>query len=165
MSMECVRALAIDVDGTLTDGRYTVSSSGEVMKSFHTYDFWAISKAAKDGFPILIITSADDGVIRQKLAMLECKDIDLIEGSPRKCLDVAAWLKSKELDFGHLLFIGDAENDLETMRAACCVACPKNAVADVQKIAEEISTFCGGDGAVYDIIRTLYLSTDMRWNA
>jgi len=34
-----IKIVAIDVDGTLTDGKYYISNKGEVSKSFYTRDF------------------------------------------------------------------------------------------------------------------------------
>lgn len=166
MNVHGIKAFAVDVDGTLTDGTFTVSDRGSVSKSFHTYDMIALCRLCRDGIPVLIITGSDDGVIRHKLRSLKkvlTHSIDLIEGSRDKLEDVREWLEARDLEFENLFFIGDADNDMKVMLASGAAGCPHDALPEVQELSDEVSQISGGRGAVYDIIRTFYLVTDRVW--
>ncbi|MBR3228423.1 MAG: HAD family hydrolase [Erysipelotrichaceae bacterium] len=55
------------------------------------------------------------------------------------------------------LAIGDNDNDLSLLEAAAFKACPANAVDSVKRIADYISPFSCGKGAVADIIERFVL--------
>ncbi|MFW6172971.1 MAG: hypothetical protein ACOC5T_04440, partial [Elusimicrobiota bacterium] len=62
-----VKLIVIDVDGTLTDGKYYVSSDGFVTKCFHTYDFMAIRIMSLLGVNVLFLTSSSGESIIKKV--------------------------------------------------------------------------------------------------
>ena len=67
MSIEAVKLIAIDVDGTLTDGNYYINEAGDLYKNFFTRDMYAIDQAAKNGFQIVFVTGSRDRVIYAKV--------------------------------------------------------------------------------------------------
>ena len=49
MSIESIKLIAIDVDGTLTDGNFYTNEAGDVYKNFFTRDINAMYKAKDAG--------------------------------------------------------------------------------------------------------------------
>jgi 3-deoxy-D-manno-octulosonate 8-phosphate phosphatase (KDO 8-P phosphatase) len=56
--LKTVKLLALDVDGTLTDGGLYLSESGESLKRFHAQDGLGIVLAAHVGLEIVWITGS-----------------------------------------------------------------------------------------------------------
>src|SRR5512137_992623 len=65
-----VRLVAFDVDGVLTDGRVTFSSTGEEMKSFDIKDGHAIKSAGRAGLRVAFITGRQSAVVDRRAAEL-----------------------------------------------------------------------------------------------
>ena len=151
-----IKVFAIDVDGTLTNGIYYVSTDG-IMKAFHTLDFYAIEKLCDNGIRVLIITQSDDGIIDEKMAGLNSRNWDLLTGSKNKKEDLQFWLDENEMKWDNIAYIGDADNDLSCIAAADVSACPASAIAAVRAMVSYCSCKNGGEGAVYDIVQ-LFLS-------
>ena len=150
-----IKAFVIDVDGTLTNGIYYVSTDG-IMKAFHTLDFYAIEELCNRGIRVLIITQSDDGVIDEKMAGLTSKNWDLLTGSKNKKGDLQFWLEENEIEWENIVYIGDADNDLSCIAAANVSACPASAIAAVKAMVSYCSCKNGGEGAVYDIVQQFF---------
>ena len=164
--MSNIKVLVVDVDGTLTDGIYTVSEDGYVSKSFHTKDFAAMSKIQAAGIDVIILTQARDTCIAaqykrlpqaSKTRMLVTSSVD----------DKKAWLdhylEYNKLSWDDVAYIGDSSNDIECLEASRIRACPidsENCVKLVEDIME-LET-CGGKGAVYELCEFL-LDPNCSW--
>lgn len=159
-----INVLAVDVDGTLTDGLYNVSSDGTITKGFHTRDFSAMDRLAKAGFIVLIITGANDGVIERKLATSKATGLILQANSKNKHAEISEWLaKEGKGGWERIAFIGDAENDLKAMEHAAWSSCPSDAIPEVIDNSHYVSEFPGGRGAVYDCVRKLCEKKGLKW--
>lgn len=67
-----IKVVVMDVDGTLTDGVYQISSpvnitKSVVIKSFYTRDFYAIEQLMRKGIRVLILTQSHDSVIKAQI--------------------------------------------------------------------------------------------------
>ena len=150
LDIDKVKMFAVDVDGTLTNGLYTVDESGIVSKSFHTRDFYALNRMKQLGFTIVIITSAQDTVIEEK-----CRPFEFLvyTGVENKAEEMSRILKAHKMKWENLAYIGDAENDLECMSHAAFTGCPLDAIPEVVEGSNYQSVQNGGHAAVYDIMR------------
>ena len=50
-----IKMLILDVDGVLTDGTVILDSSGEMIRTMHTKDGYALQHAIKKGYHIIVI--------------------------------------------------------------------------------------------------------------
>jgi len=149
--MNKIKAIMIDVDGTLTDGNYYVNESGNITKSFFTRDFWAIERAKKAGFEVYLVTGAMDGCAVTKANYV---DVKIISASEDKASDVQRIiLDNSDLKWEEIAFIGDAENDLDIMNKCGLTGCPSDAVEEILKDVNYTSEYVGGRGAVHDFIK------------
>ena len=62
------------------------------------------------------------------------------------------YIESKKVASYQVLFMGDDIPDYEVMKLVGVKACPNDAAIEIQKIADYISIFKGGDGCVRDVI-------------
>lgn len=153
--MKDIKLLACDVDGTLTDGFYHVSEEGVTTKSFYTRDIWAIDEFLRiTGCPVEIITQAKDSCVIQKFNSLLLRHTQLYVniGISDKYDSLYHKRKSRNLEWSEVAYIGDAENDLECIRAVGFSASPSDAVPIIKHNVNAVSNYAGGRGAVHEII-------------
>ncbi len=173
-----IKTVFIDVDNCLTDGKYIISSKGEVSKSFYTKDFYAISRLLELNITVVICTQSSAGVINAQIERIcnesndwkkwrKNKKLLILTGVEYKILVLMKYYKKyvknvrnykvyePECDYTTYIkncvaYFGDAENDLECMKEVCYTGCPLDAIPEVKEESNYISEFSGGNGCVYD---------------
>ena len=149
-----IKVLIVDVDGVLSDGKYYISSSGEVMKSFYTRDFDALRRIQELGVIVVILSQAKDDCMWQKFWQLNLeskKKMYVFSEVKNKLEKVENILENWDLKWENVAYVGDAENDLECMKKAFLSFCPNDTIEKVKEEANLISNKDGGCGVVYDI--------------
>lgn len=149
--MNKIRAMIMDVDGTLTDGGIYVGSQGEVLKKFNVKDGYGIKTLLPAmGIKPIIITGRTSDIVRQR-----CDELNitrLVQGSNDKLGDMITILQEENISLSETAYIGDDLNDLECMKVAALRGCPHDAIDEVKSIADFVSGKYGGMGAVRDFI-------------
>lgn len=151
MDKRKIRALVMDVDGTLTDGGIYTGSNGEVMKKFYVRDGLAIKHMLPEQEIIPVIITGRSS----EIVSLRCKELDIthvVQGSHEKLTDLKRILEAEGISPEETAYIGDDINDLECMEYAGVTGCPCDAVEKVKKTVDYISPFAGGNGAVRSFI-------------
>ncbi|MEZ3423834.1 MAG: 3-deoxy-D-manno-octulosonate 8-phosphate phosphatase [Lachnospiraceae bacterium] len=154
MNKKNIKYLVMDVDGTLTDGKIYMGNSGEVMKAFSVKDGCGIHDILiPSGITPVIITGRKSDIVLNR-----CNEIginEVYQGISNK-IDKLFTITS---DFSSVAYIGDDINDFSCMilvkEAGGIVGCPKDAVSKVTRIADFVSGYKGGDGAVRNFIEWL----------
>ncbi len=154
MNKKNIKYLVMDVDGTLTDGKIYMGNSGEVMKAFSVKDGCGIHDILiPSGITPVIITGRKSDIVLNR-----CNEIginEVYQGISNK-IDKLFTITS---DFSSIAYIGDDINDFSCMilvkEAGGIVGCPKDAVSKVTRIADFVSGYKGGDGAVRNFIEWL----------
>ena len=144
----------MDVDGTLTDGKIYMGNNGELMKAFSVKDGCGIHDILiPSGITPIVITGRKSDIVLKR-----CKEIGIVEvyqGINNK-IDKLFTITS---DFSSVAYIGDDINDFSCMmlvkEAGGIVGCPKDSVSKVTRIADFVSGYKGGDGAVRNFIEWL----------
>ena len=72
-----INTFIFDVDGVLTDGTLQSYASGEQSRKFNIKDGYAIERALKMGYNILIISGAFEEGVEMRLNFLKISDIFL----------------------------------------------------------------------------------------
>jgi 3-deoxy-D-manno-octulosonate 8-phosphate phosphatase (KDO 8-P phosphatase) len=124
-----LQAIAFDVDGVLTDGTFTWSSTGNELKRFSFADVMGISLLRRLGIKMALISGEPSPLVDR---YAEKMHIPFVAKDVR---DKAAALRDFAAKCGvpleHTCFFGDDVNDLSAMEIAGLCACPSNAVAEV----------------------------------
>lgn len=146
-----IKALVMDVDGTLTDGSIYIGDAGEIMKRFHVRDGYAIRHILPvyDIIP-MIITGRESEIVRKRCAELGI--VHLVQGSQEKKMDLLKLLQAEKISLEETAFIGDDLNDLECMQIVGLRACPADAVKRIKEEVHFIAEKPGGQGAVREFI-------------
>ena len=156
--MKCrVKMLAMDIDGTLTDGKIYIGPDGEAMKAFNVKDGYGIkSLLSRYEIKPAVITGRDSEIVAFRCSELGISTV--VQGCTDKLKELYEIAKSEGLRVNEngtiegLAYIGDDINDVEAMRIAMISGCPSDAVQEVKRCADFVSSFKGGDGAVRDFI-------------
>lgn len=159
-----IKLLVCDLDGTLTDGGYHISSDGTVTKRFNTKDFYALEQIQAKGVQVLILTGATDSVIDHKIAGLPARSrrrLDVIKDSHDKLSDLRRYIESRGFGFNVVAYIGDADNDLVVMEQCAITGCPLDATDIIKAASDFISDRAGGYGAVYDFVQYVSANFDV----
>ena len=144
-----IKALVLDVDGTLTDGHIYIGNNGEIMKAFWAHDAVGVRLLVKKGIVPIIVTGRDSNIIRIRAEEMNIQHIYTGVSDKKKVL--LGIINQLNLDVKDVAFMGDDLNDLEAMEMCGFVACPNNAVREVKDKADFISEFNGGYGAVREL--------------
>lgn len=145
-----ITTIILDVDGVLTDGTVILMPSGEMTRTMHTKDGYAMQLAIKKGLKIAVITGGRDKMVEERLKYLGLIDIYL--GVHDKWDAYQDLLFSYNLKPEEILYMGDDIPDIQIMKDVGIACCPNDAVTDVRAISEYISLIDGGKGCVRDII-------------
>lgn len=149
-----IKALVMDVDGTLSDGGIYIGQKGEVMKRFSCKDGYAIVNILPklDIVPI-ILTGRNSDIVRER-----CKELHItrvFQGSNNKMEDLKKILANEQILLEETAYIGDDLNDYDVMQIVGVRGCPADAVKGIKEICEFISSYNGGMGAVREFIEWL----------
>lgn len=151
--MKNIKALFMDVDGTLTDGIVYIGNLGELCKGFYVRDGIGILKIVNAGIEPIILTSRESDIVKRRAEELGITSI--YQGFREKKQQFLDILKEKDYHPDNVAYIGDDINDLECMKIAGWSGCPADAENEVKKIADFISNKKGGNGAVREFCEWL----------
>lgn len=159
-----IRILALDVDGTLTDGKLHIGGEGELFKSFDVKDGCGIHDILpKCGIKSVIITARESAIVKHR-----CRELNVdyafqgIRDKAAKLIELAEQLKlcSENGIFHQIAYMGDDVLDIPIMRICGIKAAPANAALPVLEAANWISSRNGGDGAVRELIDFICASNE-----
>lgn len=152
-----IRAVAMDVDGVLTDGSFWWGVNGEEFKRFCFADCTGITQALRAGIHIALISgeSSPSGMALVQRLADKLKIADVYKGCHDKATAVREFAERHGLDLAEVCFIGDDFIDVPAMSIVGIAAAP----ADAQHAARSCATFLtknnGGQGAVRELIELI----------
>ncbi|KJS71088.1 MAG: 3-deoxy-D-manno-octulosonate 8-phosphate phosphatase [Desulfotomaculum sp. BICA1-6] len=148
-----IKMLIMDVDGTLTDGKIYIANQGELMKAFNVKDGLGIAKLCDKSIVPVIITGRNSEIVIQRAKELNIAEV--IQGAHDKVKILKQVAEKYECKFNEIAYIGDDENDLECIKLCGVKGCPADAVNNVKMVADFVSQYNGGNGAVREFIEYL----------
>ena len=150
-----IKALVMDVDGTLTDGKIYMGNDGEAMKAFDIKDGFGIANyLPKKGIVPIIITARESRIVENRAR--ELKITYLYQGVKDKTRKLLEVMNDLDIPLSEAVYVGDDDNDLECFelvkKSGGLAACPLNASKRALTEADFISVYRGGNGAVRELI-------------
>jgi 3-deoxy-D-manno-octulosonate 8-phosphate phosphatase (KDO 8-P phosphatase) len=150
MEMSCIKAIALDVDGVLTDGTFWWGPDGEEWKRFSFRDVMGVSRGQRAGLVFALISGEDSPLVDRYAQKLGITDVH------KGCKDKASALRTFAAVHGFHLsevcFMGDDVNDLEALASAGLGVAPANAHESVRRVAAVLTKQPGGHGAVRELV-------------
>lgn len=145
-----------DVDGCLTDGKFTYTKDGKVSKVYGPHDNDGVKLLRKNDIDVRFISADKRGfdITLKRISDMNCI-VDLVSEKER-----AEYIKSYLTDYD-VVFFGDGLGDLaaykkilwdedETLGTLTLIA-PANARPEVQEAAAFVTENIGGEGAFLDL--------------
>ncbi len=148
--MQGIRAIALDVDGVLTDGGVWWGPNGEEWKRFSFADIMGVSLACQAGLLITLISGEDSPLVDRFAQKFQLTDIT--KGCRDKATALRKFAERQNLPLSAICFMGDDINDLEAQQIAGLSAAPANAHPAVLAKATFIAKNNGGNGAVRELM-------------
>ena len=152
--------VAFDVDGVMTDGKITYTSTGEETKSFDIRDGLAIKLLSKAGIKVAIITGRHSPMVKQRALDLGINGV--IQGREDKLVALRELADQQGLSLDAIAYMGDDLPDLAAVSSAGLGACPANASNEVKGVANWVASSHGGNGAVREFVEAL-LTAQGKW--
>ena len=152
--MNKIKLLAMDVDGTMTDGHIYMAPTGEAMKAFSAKDGYGIAHLLpENGIVPVIITGRTSKIVENRAG--EIGITELHQGVSDKLAELKAVAEKYGAAPSEIAFIGDDLNDLSCIVFAGVSGAPADAVDGVKREVDYVCRLDGGRGAVREFIEYL----------
>jgi 3-deoxy-D-manno-octulosonate 8-phosphate phosphatase (KDO 8-P phosphatase) len=153
MDIPLIKAVALDVDGVLTDGTFWWGPGGEEWKRFSFRDVMGISRGRKAGLIFALISGEESPLVDRYAAKLAITDV--YKGCKDKAAALRAFAQSRHFELGEICFMGDDVNDLDALRLAGFAAAPADAHDAARRAAVFVTSRPAGRGAVRELVDLL----------
>jgi 3-deoxy-D-manno-octulosonate 8-phosphate phosphatase (KDO 8-P phosphatase) len=153
-----IKAVALDVDGVLTDGTFWWGAQGEELKRFSFRDVMGISRGRQAGLVFAII-SGEDSPLVDRFA-LKMGITDVYKGIKDKASALRSFAQDHDLDLSDVCFMGDDVNDVSALEIAGLAAAPADAHESARSKARIVTQCRAGKGAVRELIDQVLASRE-----
>lgn len=162
MNLSAIDWLILDVDGVLTDGTITMDADGELTKSFHVQDGFAIKLWHQSGGHTAILTSRKHPAVKRRAAELGIEEVRV--GVSDKLDGYEEMISSKGCSADSICYVGDDYPDLKPLSRSGFGVAVSNAVPAIKRSAGYVTRRRGGCGAVAEIVE-LILRKKKMWSS
>jgi len=145
-----IKAVALDVDGVLTDGTFYWDAHGAELKRFSFRDVMGIALATRAGMTFALISGEKNAIVDRYAAKLAIAHV--WQGCKDKADALREFAAAQSLDLGEICFMGDDVNDLSAMELAGFTSAPADAHEAVLKTVNLVTNRPGGQGAVRELL-------------
>ena len=157
-----IRAIILDMDGVLTDGRFGYDGSNEEIKFFHARDGHGIKLAIRAGLLVGILSGRASRANKKRAEELGLSF--LYEDKKDKAEAFAVLLRENSLRAEECLYMGDDIVDIPVFRAAGFAVTVADAPEYLDEYCDIRTEKPGGHGAVREIIEII-LKDQNKWDS
>ena len=157
-----IRAVVLDVDGVLTDGRLYYGPQGEALKAFDVRDGHGIKLLMRSGIEVALLTARTSDIVATRARELGLTHV--LQGQSDKATGFAALCMRTGWSAGHCAYMGDDWPDLPVLQQVGLAATPADACDEVRAVAHWVANQPGGRGAVRELA-TFILRAQNRFDA
>ena len=151
--MALIKAIAMDVDGVLTDGTVWLDDGGHETKRIAFVDIMGVSMGRRAGLRFALISGEAGPLLDQIATKLGISDV--YGGCKDKAWALRDFAERHAIDLGEVCFIGDDVNDVDALSACGLAAAPSGAHPSAREKAGLVTEQPGGSGAVREVIDRL----------
>ncbi len=158
---EKIRALVLDVDGVMTDGKLTFLPSHQETKTFHVRDGLGIQLVLAAGLHVAVISTRESELVARR-----CHELGvsvLLQGIQDKVEAVERLRTQLDLTFESMAYVGDDLPDLPAFQRVGLSFAVADAASEVRQAAHVVLRTNGGHGAVRETCERL-LKAQGHWN-
>lgn len=143
-----IDAVVLDFDGTQTDDRVLIDSTGREFVSVHRGDGLGIAALRRSGLRMLILSTEQNPVVAARARKLK---LPVLHGIDRKDLALKQWCEEQGIAPERVLYVGNDVNDLPCFALVGWPVAVGSAHDVVRGAARAVTTVPGGDGAIREI--------------
>jgi 3-deoxy-D-manno-octulosonate 8-phosphate phosphatase (KDO 8-P phosphatase) len=149
-----IKLIATDVDGVLTEGAVFIRDDHEEpFGKFNILDGFAITMAHAASIKVVIISGRKSLATEARCLKLGVDQAYTgIHDKRTKIIEIAEQLN---LNLDEIAYIGDDLIDLPVLMCVGLSCAPANAVSDVKTRVDYISSLCGGNGVLREIVELI----------
>ncbi|MCB1947596.1 N-acylneuraminate cytidylyltransferase [Nitrosomonas sp.] len=144
-----LKALVLDVDGTLTDGGMYYGPDGEALKKFQTRDAHGMQRLQEHGIKLCVISAEDSPAVAARMKKLRIEAY--YPGIKDKYKFLINQAERWQIPLVNIGYMGDDLCDLECLKNAGFSFCPADSVPEILYQAHYVCTHPGGNGAVREV--------------
>lgn len=153
-----IKLIAMDVDGTLTDGGMYYSENGDELKKFSTRDGMGIKLAIEAGIEVAIVTGEDTKIVERRANKLGVKHVFQGKSAEDKARAIESLCKEKGILMEEVAYIGDDVNCIPLLKSVGIAGCPGDAMREVRELnGIYVMEHDGGEGCVREFINLIIL--------
>ncbi|MEU9354384.1 N-acylneuraminate cytidylyltransferase [Streptomyces griseoloalbus] len=143
-----IDAVVLDFDGTQTDDRVLIDSSGQEFVAVHRGDGLGIAALRRSGLKLLVLSTEQNPVVAARARKLK---LPVLHGIDRKDLALKQWCEEQGIAPERVLYVGNDVNDLPCFALVGWPVAVASAHDVVRGAARAVTTLPGGDGAIREI--------------
>ncbi|MFC1528736.1 KdsC family phosphatase [Candidatus Latescibacterota bacterium] len=148
-----IKLVAMDVDGTFTNGILYYDNGGNVTKGFSSQDGMGLELLRRAGIIRGFISGRHDNATEARVTYL---GVDFyLHSVGDKAVVLREILEEYNIDLSECLYIGDDLNDLSIIELAGVSAAVANACEEIRSRADFVTRAPGGGGAVRELADTI----------
>lgn len=155
-----IKALLMDVDGVLTDGKIVVDHQGNELKFFDVQDGFGVVLFKRAGYKTAIISAREAAAVSARAQDLKVDKV--FQDAKPKTDALMAILKEFNLTEEEICFIGDDLADNCVLKKVGFAVSVPNGSLDTKRLAHYITRKSGGNGAVRELVE-LILTVKGQW--
>ena len=144
-----IKLVAFDVDGVMTDGSLTFTEDGKEIKTYDAKDGLGVVMLSSSGLITTIITARNNGTVEHRAKILGIKELYM--GAKNKLIALEELMKKYNLKSSEISYMGDDLPDICVLERVGLKCCPNDAVDEVKKVCNFVSSKGGGKGAVREL--------------
>ncbi|MGE4518151.1 MAG: KdsC family phosphatase [Desulfobacteraceae bacterium] len=153
---EKTELLLLDVDGILTDGTITYTSSGEELKSFSVKDGLGIRLLQSAGIKTAVVTARKSEMVSRRCRELGINPVFQNISKKNEVVEII----EKELDIKreNICCMGDDLIDIPVMKLCGIPVTVPGSCTEVKNAASYVTSDYGGKGAVREVCELILKS-------
>lgn len=145
-----IKAVIMDLDGVLTDGRIIYGDYGDELKFFDVHDGFGLTLLKEAGIYTAVASARRSRINHRRAKELK---LDQLFQNVKNKLDLVHKIAKKyRVQLTEICFIGDDWRDAGAMQKCGLAVAVQNAVPEVKHIADYVTHREGGRGAVRETV-------------
>lgn len=157
-----IKAIALDIDGVLTDGSLIPMADGDVLRIMNARDAFAIRFAANQGLITSIMSGGKTEALYKRCLSMHIKPENLFLGCRGKLDIFRKFCEDHQLDPSEVAYFGDDVADTQVLKACGAAFVPSDACPEALAVADFVMKNPGGRCAAREGIEMI-LKAQGKW--
>lgn len=153
--LSAIKAIALDIDGVLTDGGLIPLENGDVLRVTDAKDAFAVRFAAKRGIIMSIMSGGNTVALHKRMLSMHIREEDIFLGCRGKLNVFRRFCEQHGLDASEVAYFGDDIADTQVLAACGCGFAPADAAQEAKDAADIVTSRPGGKGSVREGIEMI----------